>query len=68
MNSWTDVGGPPLEYAGAAREKYAWGRASAAARAAQPMGLDQFPFDSSTLTTYHSRLIERIARRVVASW
>ena len=32
------------------------------------MGLDQFPFDSSKLTPYHQRLVDRIARRVAASW
>jgi hypothetical protein len=33
-----------------------------------PMGLDRFPFDRSSLTPYHHRLIARIAKRVVASW
>jgi len=32
------------------------------------MGPDQFRFDSSALTPYHQRLIQRIARRVAASW
>jgi outer membrane protein OmpA-like peptidoglycan-associated protein len=33
-----------------------------------PMGMDQFPFDSSRLTPYHQRLVDRVARRVAASW
>lgn len=37
------------------------------AASAAPMGLDRFPFDSSSLTAYHHGLIDRIARRVVAS-
>src|SRR5262245_13181473 len=40
----------------------------ASAAPAGPMGLDWFRFDSSTLTPYHSRLIDRIASRVAASW
>jgi outer membrane protein OmpA-like peptidoglycan-associated protein len=37
------------------------------AASAAPMGLDRFQFDSSSLTAYHHGLIDRIARRVVAS-
>jgi outer membrane protein OmpA-like peptidoglycan-associated protein len=32
------------------------------------MGFDQFPFDSSKLASYHQRLVDRISKRVAASW
>jgi hypothetical protein len=33
-----------------------------------PMGLDRFPFDSTALSAYHGRLVDRLARRIAASW
>lgn len=39
-----------------------------AATQSAPMGLEQFPFDSAALLASHGRLIEHLARRIVASF
>jgi hypothetical protein len=39
-----------------------------AAPPAGPMGLDHFPFNGTALSAYQGRLVDRLARRIAASW